>query len=452
MASASEPPVLPPPRRPSVFISYASEDRAAARLLRDTLSDAGLEVWYDENELGGGDAWDQKIRRQIRECDYFMALISASTEQRKEGYFRREWRLASERTLDMADDVLFLLPVSIDGTSESGARVPDKFLAVQWLRAPGGQSTPALAALTRRLAVGDHSPPPRTPRTDPPFRPAASAAPSYAKPPAAAAAVPTAEIPPFPPTPQKGGIAAGLHFVIEVLKWTVTTGSLLFKRLPKWARVVIIVWIIFVLLPRCSNDDENSNNGRKTSHTVRKDPIDTALKNVDIALALKETAKQLDQTAGAKETGDLGSDMAKAGADIARAVSRQVNPPEKTSHQFTVIPFASGVSDKDNEKFASAVFKVFYRQLAEARGDIVGISLDPAESNEIALERGHKLGTAYLVVPLIKKENDETVLSLRLLDLKAGAVIWSSSCPTSDDPEAAGTRLASGVLAAWPKS
>src|SRR5476649_469333 len=147
MASASEPPVLPPPRRPSVFISYASEDRAAARLLRDTLSDAGLEVWYDENELGGGDAWDKKIRQQIRECDYFMALISARTEARHEGYFRREWRLAVERTLDMADDHPFLLPVAIDDTEQARARVPEKFLAVQWLKVPDGRPSAALSPL-----------------------------------------------------------------------------------------------------------------------------------------------------------------------------------------------------------------------------------------------------------------------------------------------------------------
>ena len=75
---------------PSVFLSYASEDRQAARTIGDALRPFGLEVWYDESELGGGDLWDQKIRRQIRECDYFMALVSAQTEARHEGYFRRE--------------------------------------------------------------------------------------------------------------------------------------------------------------------------------------------------------------------------------------------------------------------------------------------------------------------------------------------------------------------------
>jgi len=46
--------------RPSVFLSYASEDRQAARLLRDALPDYGLDVWYDESDIGGGEAWDQR--------------------------------------------------------------------------------------------------------------------------------------------------------------------------------------------------------------------------------------------------------------------------------------------------------------------------------------------------------------------------------------------------------
>src|ERR1700733_1703320 len=145
--------------RPSVFLSYASEDRKAARRLGEALPGYGLEVWYDESELGGGDLWDQKIRRQIRDCDYFMALVSAQTEARHEGYFRREWRLAVERSLDMADDHLFLLPVVIDDTVESRARVPEKFLSVQWLKLPGGRPTPALEALCHRLVSGDAAAP-----------------------------------------------------------------------------------------------------------------------------------------------------------------------------------------------------------------------------------------------------------------------------------------------------
>src|SRR5271167_773618 len=147
--SAAGPVDFSPPA-PSVFLSYASEDRPAAQRVRDALAASGLEVWYDESGLDGGDAWDQKIRRQIRECDFFMPLVSAQTEARLEGYFRREWRLAVERTLDMADDHLFVLPVVIDDTDQAVARVPEKFLTVQWLKVPGGRATPALESLCRR--------------------------------------------------------------------------------------------------------------------------------------------------------------------------------------------------------------------------------------------------------------------------------------------------------------
>lgn len=133
--------------RPTVFLSYASEGRAAVQHIRDALPGLGLEVWYDASDLLGGDAWDQKIRGQIRDCNYFMPVISANTETRREGYFLREWRLAAERTLDMGDDSVFLVSVVLDDTRETHARVPDKFRAVPWVRVPGGQPNAALESL-----------------------------------------------------------------------------------------------------------------------------------------------------------------------------------------------------------------------------------------------------------------------------------------------------------------
>jgi len=46
-------------------------------------------------------------------------IISANTQSREEGYFRREWNLAVARTLDMVEDKAFLLPIIIDRTSDS---------------------------------------------------------------------------------------------------------------------------------------------------------------------------------------------------------------------------------------------------------------------------------------------------------------------------------------------
>ena len=82
----------------AVFLSYASQDAEAARRICDVLRAGGIEVWFDQSELRGGDAWDQEIRRQIRDCALFIPIISSNTQARLEGYFRREWKLAAART------------------------------------------------------------------------------------------------------------------------------------------------------------------------------------------------------------------------------------------------------------------------------------------------------------------------------------------------------------------
>ena len=254
-------------RAPTVFLSYASADREAARTLRDALKPLGLEVWYDESELGGGEVWDQKIRRQIRECDYFMPLISSQTEARAEGYFRREWRLAVERTLDMADDHAFLLPVVLDETSQSGARVPEKFLSIQWVRVPGGQANAALEAMCRRLVSGEPAPAPAPAQRTGAFPARAAnvtAAAGGAEPPG----------PKYPDFPQEGS-GSKTHYWMQVIVWALRSGWVFFKQLPRWVRVIVSVWLCIALLSKsCSSDDRPSRISKsdaKELHAITSD-------------------------------------------------------------------------------------------------------------------------------------------------------------------------------------
>ena len=95
----------------AVFISYSSDDVEAAQRIATALHEAGIEVWFDRSELRGGDAWDQNIRRQIKECALFLPIISQTTERRPEGYFRLEWRLADNRTHHMGRTKSFLVQI-----------------------------------------------------------------------------------------------------------------------------------------------------------------------------------------------------------------------------------------------------------------------------------------------------------------------------------------------------
>lgn len=143
------------PNSQAVFLSYASQDAAAAQRVRDALREAGVEVWFDQSELRGGDAWDASIRRQIKECALFLPIISANTESRTEGYFRLEWRLAEHRSHLMAKGRPFLLPIVIDATPDSQAHVPDAFLEVQWSRLPEGRCDEPFVARVKALLSGE---------------------------------------------------------------------------------------------------------------------------------------------------------------------------------------------------------------------------------------------------------------------------------------------------------
>ncbi len=164
-----------------VFLSYSSDDVEVAQRIAEALRSHGIEVWFDRSELRGGDAWDRQIRKQIHDCALFVAIISKHSDARGEGYFRREWKLAVERTHDMAEDVPFLLPVVIDETGDATARVPERFREVQWSHLPGGQTSLVFVEHVRRLLTPGALAPAHlqaATRAEPATRPAEQGAPA----------------------------------------------------------------------------------------------------------------------------------------------------------------------------------------------------------------------------------------------------------------------------------
>ena len=136
---------LPPSREMpenAIFISYAREDLPAVQRLKAGLDAAGITTWFDLDRLEGGDDYDRKIHANIARCSFFLPVISATTQRRLEAYFRREWSYAVDRSRNIAEGAVFILPVCIDDTSEAAAQVPDKFKSVHISRLPEGEPTP----------------------------------------------------------------------------------------------------------------------------------------------------------------------------------------------------------------------------------------------------------------------------------------------------------------------
>lgn len=131
----------PPPAdmpEDAVFISYAREDAAAVRTLKDALEAAGLSVWFDLDRLGPGDTFDQKIEDNIRRCRLFMPVLSRTTQTRREGFFRREWNCALDRDRNIDTSHRFIIPVAIDEGLDVNS-LPKRYREINLTPAPRGR-------------------------------------------------------------------------------------------------------------------------------------------------------------------------------------------------------------------------------------------------------------------------------------------------------------------------
>jgi TolB-like protein len=417
--STAEPtaPQRPPP---SVFLSYASEDRKAAQALRDALQTYGLEVWYDESGLDGGDAWDQKIRRQIRECDLFMPLISAQSDARPEGYFRREWRLAVERTQDMADDHTFLLPMVIDETAQARARVPEKFLAVQWTRVPGGQATASLEALCRRLLSGAALGPDSC--REAPERPAA------------AAARPAVRGYPEFPREEPG---QRVRFWAHVLGWLLQSAWISFNLLPRWIRWFVWAWLaIAVMAKGCQPWSRHEREPPPRPRLPSADTISPAdaRKLHDIADSYQGTS----------------NDAARLGMQIAQTFASEAGK-EIAANQAPVlaIPFGAPAGNEAARKLADSTFAQVYGRIAISRHGRVGLTGEPLASLDAAaaVAQGRAHQAKHVLYGAV--DGPSRRLTVRLLSVKDGSVVWSESWPVAGaDPEAIAAQVDARMPAA----
>ena len=391
MPGAQQDPTSPPH---SVFISYASADRAVARTLRDTLTEAGLEVWLDEDDLAGGEAWDAKIRNQIRTCSYFMPVISTTTETRREGYFRREWRLAVERTLDFADDVMFLVPVVIDDTRDAGARVPEKFLAVQWLRVPGGRPTPELRKLAARLARGETEAGPAAPLPPlPETRGRKDRKPRSEPPP----------FPKFPSFPEPGHRA---RFVYDLVVWAGHLFLAFWGHLPRWLRVLAAIVLIFNVISWFKTSEAPARKGRSDVADEVKQMLD--------ANGIKPSARDRER----KKPGALES-LVGAAAETLQA-----------GRPVTVVPFDG--EDKVSRDYAGEVFGAVCAELREDNRQLWGISPLPLRANATETDivaRGLKMRSRFVLTGSagVAAPGLAPAFTVRLFATRTGELIWKET-------------------------
>lgn len=96
--------------RPTVFISYSSNDKAFVRKLVDDLRSSNVELWFDEQELKVGDSIVGKISDTLKEIDYMILVLSEHSVESK--WVEAEWNCALMEQL--SENRVRLIPVLIN--------------------------------------------------------------------------------------------------------------------------------------------------------------------------------------------------------------------------------------------------------------------------------------------------------------------------------------------------
>jgi hypothetical protein len=137
----------------AVFLSYASEDRAAVIRIRDTLEQAGIDVWLDRNPeaLRAGENFEVKIKTNIDRCSLFIPIISRNTLTGKARFFRTEWKHAQNLAERYPQNKRFIIPVAIDETLPDASEVPQEFRKLNWERIRDGYAPPEFVDEVKQL-------------------------------------------------------------------------------------------------------------------------------------------------------------------------------------------------------------------------------------------------------------------------------------------------------------
>lgn len=111
-----------------VFISYASEDYGTACNIYDFLSMHDYLPWLDKKKLLPGEKWDYRIKKELRESDFIILLLS-SISVAKRGYVQKEFKKSVEYSEEKLYSDIFIIPIKIDDCD-----VPDELSSFQWAK------------------------------------------------------------------------------------------------------------------------------------------------------------------------------------------------------------------------------------------------------------------------------------------------------------------------------
>jgi hypothetical protein len=183
-----------------------------------------------------------------------------------------------------------------------------------------------------------------------------------------------------------------------------------FKRLPRWIRILVSIWLAITLISRC---ESASKHPRSADISPAK------------AERLKTIANGYQGSLNRNDIVKLGSQIAKEFADDS-AVSATNGP-------LLAVPFTAPAGDAAAEKLADSTFAMTYGRVSISHPGQVNLTKDPLPSRELgaALERGRANHSTYVLYGTIDAAGAAQVLTVTIAAVADGSVVWSKSYPAA---------------------
>lgn len=96
-----------------VFLSYSRRDKDIVYKIYRALSNAGIRVWYDCNDIPGGENWKNTFLKGVRNTRLFIPVLSKNVEKEymEPHEYREEWKTAASIARKMGERV-FIWPLA----------------------------------------------------------------------------------------------------------------------------------------------------------------------------------------------------------------------------------------------------------------------------------------------------------------------------------------------------
>ncbi len=110
-----------------VFISCSGKDILIANQIYTDLQQKGLIPWVVHKDIDAGEKIEFAVRREIKDSDYFIALLSSSSVNER-GMFQKELRMAFDILDELHDSDIFVIPVRLEECNPANEKLDELYI------------------------------------------------------------------------------------------------------------------------------------------------------------------------------------------------------------------------------------------------------------------------------------------------------------------------------------